>query len=64
MTRNLVLQLGLVALLLDAIVVNIDVQSVLYFTAKHTWTLLVVLRLYDRAHVGHTTLEVLSLIHI
>lgn len=66
MTRNFVLHLSFVALLLDAVVVNIDVQSVLDFTAKYTWTLLVVMRLYDRAHVGHTTLEVLIvfLIHI
>jgi len=58
-TRNLVLHLGFVALLLDAVVVNIDVQSVLDFTAKNTWTLLVVMGLYDWAHVGHTTFEVL-----
>ena len=59
MTRNLVLHLGFVALLLDAVIVNIYVQSVLDFTAKNTWTLLVVMGLYDRAHVSHTTFEVL-----
>lgn len=59
MARSFVRHLRFVALLLDAVVVDIDVQSVLCMSTEYARTLLVVLRFSDWAHVGHTTLEVL-----